>query len=150
MMLVGIDGCMAPEKVYRAYNDSFGVTREFELNALKHANELLGHEVFSDADWDYLGVWNAQEGRHEAYFVALSDLILDKSKFGRPGQGQVEIKKGERVKIERSYKFDSHQVRQVWEGAGLVEGAKWGGGYSLDSPTTQMVFSCPNFPVTLC
>lgn len=124
MMLIGVDGCKKTNKVWTAYNDSHGVTREFELNALRNANSILGEQVFSEEDWDYLGVWNAKEGRHEAYFVALNDIIIDKTKFGRGGT--VTIKKGERIKIERSCKFDLSQVRQIWEGAGLVQGAKWG------------------------
>jgi len=124
MMLIGVDGCKSREKVWRAYNDSHGVTREFELNALKNANNILGQEVFLEQDWDYVGVWNAEEGRHEAYLVALEDLIIDKSKLGR--SGTLNVKRGERIKIERSCKSDLDQVTQIWQGAGLGEGAKWG------------------------
>ncbi|KAF8463071.1 histidine-specific methyltransferase [Kalaharituber pfeilii] len=134
MMLVGIDGCKKEDKVWTAYNDPHGVTREFELNGLKHANIMLGEEVFREEDWDYVGIWNKQEGRHEAYFVALKDVQIDAAKLGRADAGIVKIKKGERVKIERSYKFDKDEVRQIWEGAGLVEAAKWGcetGDYNL-------------------
>lgn len=124
MMLVGVDGCKTADKVWGAYNDPYGVTREFELNALLHANKILGGDVFSKKDWEYVGLWNSEEGRHEAYLQALQDLVIDKGRFG--SRGEIIIQKGEKVRIERSYKLDLQEVLEVWEGAGLVEGSKWG------------------------
>lgn len=123
-VLVGVDGCKTADKVWKAYNDPYGVTRKFELNALLHANQMLGHEIFSKKDWEYIGIWNPDEGRHEAYFQALQDIVIDKAKLGR--EGEIIIKKGEKVRIERSYKIDLQEMLEVWEGAGLVEGSKWG------------------------
>ena len=124
-MLIGIDGCKDDAKVWRAYNDSQGVTREFELNGLRHANRILGEDVFEEGAWDYVGKWNAIAGTHEAYFVALKDMVISKAAFGRGEKGIVSIRKGEEVRIERSYKFDETEVTDVWEGAGLVEATKW-------------------------
>ena len=49
-MLIGIDPCQESDKVYHAYNDTRGVTHEFILNGLVHANKLMGKEVFSKED----------------------------------------------------------------------------------------------------
>ncbi|KAI5806819.1 histidine-specific methyltransferase [Peziza echinospora] len=144
-MLIGIDGCKIPEKVFRAYNDSFGVSREFELNGLAHANEILGGDVFKKDEWEYVGEWNERKGRHQAVFIATRDVVMDEASFGRPSR-EIRIRKGERVKIERSYKFDAEEVGKTWVGAGLVEGARWGcetGDYNL-----HMVYKPPfNFPL---
>lgn len=49
-MLIGIDACQESDKVYQAYNDKRGVTHEFILNGLMHANKLIGKEVFRKED----------------------------------------------------------------------------------------------------
>ncbi len=49
-MLIGIDACQESDKVYHAYNDTRGVTHEFILNGLMHANKLMGKEVFRKED----------------------------------------------------------------------------------------------------
>ena len=40
-LLLGVDACQDPDTVYHAYNDREGVTHEFILNGLTHANRLL-------------------------------------------------------------------------------------------------------------
>jgi L-histidine Nalpha-methyltransferase / hercynylcysteine S-oxide synthase len=54
-LIVGIDANSEHGKILRAYNDDQGVTREFILNGLKHANTLLGEEVFKEGEWEYVG-----------------------------------------------------------------------------------------------
>ena len=114
-MVIGIDGCKDPEKVLLANNDPQDVTHEFILNGLLHANRLLGKNEFDIRDWRVIGEYNSTKGGHQAHLSPLRDLSID----------GVEIKAGERIFIEQSLKYDELERTQLWEAAGLVEGASW-------------------------
>lgn len=114
-LLLGIDACTDSAKVYHAYNDREGLTHEFVLNGLKHANELLNREVFNISDWKVVGEYNEQAGRHQAFVVPTKDVDVE----------GVTVKAGEWVRIEESYKYDAAQSRTLWRDARLSEGAKW-------------------------
>ncbi|KAK5163678.1 hypothetical protein LTR04_002346 [Oleoguttula sp. CCFEE 6159] len=123
-MIIGIDACEDPDKVYHAYNDREGLTHEFVLNGLQQANRLLGREVFDIQKWSVIGEYDGASGRHHAFVTPIEDVRVD----------DVLIKSGERVRIEESYKYSSEQSRRLWAEANLAEGATWStanGDYSL-------------------
>ena len=113
--VIGLDRRKDNLKTWRAYHDSQGVTRAFELNALHNANKILGEEVFREGEWEYVGEYDSVKGCHEASFTPLKDVIV----CGR------EFKKGEQILIERSYKYGRDEVQQLWEDAGVVEIGRW-------------------------
>lgn len=113
--VIGIDRRKDAFKIWRAYNDSEGITREFELNGLRNANSILGKEEFKDGDWDYVGEYDAEGGRHEAWFVPLKDVTVCGIKF----------RKGDKVLVERSYKYGKREVEELWERAGVTEVGHW-------------------------
>ncbi|KAK4543547.1 hypothetical protein LTR36_005442 [Oleoguttula mirabilis] len=109
-LLLGLDGCQDAEKVYHAYNDVDGVTHEFTANGLKHANKLLGYEAFRPAEWEAIGEYDQEGGRHRAFVVPTRDLTVE----------GVAVKQGERVRIEESYKFSSQQAEKLWRNANVI------------------------------
>jgi len=113
--VIGIDRRNDAFKVWRAYNDSEGVTRDFELNGLRNANRILGNEEFKDGEWDYVGEYDADGGRHEAWFVPVKDVTVCGLKF----------RKGDKILVERSYKYGKREVEELWERAGVVEVGRW-------------------------
>jgi uncharacterized SAM-dependent methyltransferase len=113
--VIGIDRRKDPFKIWRAYNDSQGVTRDFELNGLVNANKIIGTEAFKQEDWDYVGEYDAIGGRHEAWFVPNKDVKVC----------GVDFKKGQKVLVERSYKYGEREVKELWETAGVVEVGRW-------------------------
>lgn len=121
-MLIGLDGCKDPERVYHAYNDRDDVTHQFILNGLKHANRLLQTEAFNFQIWRVVGEFDAAAGRHHAFVSPTEDTIID----------GVPIKRDERIRIEESYKFSPDEVVGLFEYARLSHGTCWmnkGGGY---------------------
>lgn len=92
LMLVGIDGCLDPSKVFHAYNDRDGVTHEFTMNGLHHANSLLGYEAFNTDDWDAIGEYDSVGHRHRAFVAPKRDVTVE----------GVLVKQGEKVRIEES------------------------------------------------
>lgn len=91
-MLVGIDGCLEPKKVFHAYNDRDGVTHDFTMNGLQHANRLLGYEAFEMGKWRAVGEYDSVGNRHRAFVVPTSDVTVE----------GVLVKQEEKVRIEES------------------------------------------------
>lgn len=109
-LLVGLDACQEPSKVYGAYNDSQGLTHRFYRNGLDHANKLLGYEAFKQGDWDVVGLYNENEGRHEAFYRARQDISLPPATF----------KQGDKLQLEEAHKYSAHQSNQLWHAAALI------------------------------
>ena len=109
-MLIGLDACQNKERVYHGYNDSEGKTREFYLNGLTHANMLIGHEEFKEGLWNAVGEYDEIEGRHQAFYVPAEDVVID----------GVQIKAGEKIRFEESYKYSRSQSAKLWHASGLV------------------------------
>ncbi|RMZ14198.1 hypothetical protein D0864_00247 [Hortaea werneckii] len=123
-LMIGVDGCEDPQKVYRAYNDSEGVTHEFTANGLKHANRLLGYKAFELDDWEAVGDFDAKSGRHQAFVVPKKDINVE----------GVAMKQGEKIRIEESYKYSRPQAQELWRSANVMEVAAWSndaGDYAL-------------------
>ena len=114
-MLIGLDSCMVGNKVYRAYNDDQGLNRRFILNALDHANAVLGYEAFQKCLWTVRGEWNATSGSHEQYLIPLRDEIIE----------GISLKAGQKILIASSFKYDTEQQVKLWKEAGLIEQACW-------------------------
>jgi EasF-like predicted methyltransferase len=115
LMVVGLDACKNPEKVWTAYNDPKGVTEAFIMNGLLHANELLGKDHFRLGDWKYIGEYNNDAGCHQAYYSPLRDVHVQNIKFMT----------GEKVRVEESYKYSVAESARLWDASGLVENARW-------------------------
>lgn len=114
-MIIGIDSCKDPSRVYHAYNDSQNVTHDFILNGLTHANKLMGSELFKLDEWEVIGEFDIQAGRHHAFVAPLKDVVVE----------DIKINKGERIRIEESYKYSQEEILKLWEGASLTENAVW-------------------------
>ncbi|ORY63132.1 C-type lectin protein [Pseudomassariella vexata] len=114
-ILVGVDSCVDPSKVYHAYNDREGVTHQFVLNGLRHANEVLGSEVFKEEDWRVIGeyVYDASGGRHQAAYSPIREVTV---------LGET-IRAEERIQVEQSLKYSKEGMERLWNAAGLVEQA---------------------------
>ena len=96
-LLIAIDGCKDPSKVYHAYNDREGTTHKFIANGLVHANETLGKEVFDKDIWNVIGEFNQEDGRHQAFVSPSQNTTVN----------GILVEKGEKVRIEESHKCRS-------------------------------------------
>lgn len=115
-LLVGLDACQNTEQVFRAYNDSEGVTERFYRNGLEHANKLLGGKVFSQEDWKVNGRYNEVLGRHEASYESIHDIPIGKFTF----------RKGEKLYLESAHKYSPEQSEALWRSAGLISQVSYG------------------------
>ncbi|KAL2159435.1 hypothetical protein VTH06DRAFT_2440 [Thermothelomyces fergusii] len=116
-MLIGLDACDDPAKVYHAYNDKEGITHEFILNGLRHANRILGEDAFVEKDWRVVGeyVYDGEGGRHQAFYAPVRETIV---------MGE-RIRPHERIQVEQSLKYSAAEAEELWRRAGLSEIAQW-------------------------
>ncbi|KAI9723969.1 MAG: hypothetical protein M1812_000687 [Candelaria pacifica] len=115
-IIIGLDACKDPERVFHAYNDRDGVTHKFIMNGLLHANRILGANMFALQDWRVIGEWNESAGRHQAFYSPLRDVNIN---------GCV-IEAGEKIRVEESHKYATADSKSLWDAAGLVETAAYG------------------------
>ncbi|KAJ1725403.1 hypothetical protein LPJ53_000441 [Coemansia erecta] len=147
-IIIGMDRKKDPDVIMDAYHDSEKVTDEFELNALAHVNNIIADTVatlkgstspepsidglFDVSKFDYTGEYDEVTGRHSAYLRALEDMVIRwprellatvKSICG--SEDDLELKQGELIFIESSYKFGKTAPEMVARGSGLTHSVEW-------------------------
>ena len=114
-IVLGLDGCIDGDRVWKAYNDAHLKNETFILNALEHAKRVTGDDAFSKDNWVRQGEWNEQMKRHEQYLVPKKDLRI----------GDRMVNAGRRLAIARSHKFDNEQRAELWAEAGVTVVEGW-------------------------
>lgn len=97
-LLIGVDLRKDRETLERAYNDTEGVTAEFNLNLLHRMRKELGATVDVNA-FEHHAFYNADEGRIEIYLRSCIDQIIQLD-----GQ-TVQVEAGELIHTEYSHKY---------------------------------------------
>lgn len=115
-LLIGLDACKDPARVYKAYNDSEGTTRQFYENGLSHANAVLGFEAFKPSEWQIVTGYDTAEGRHQACYSPKADVTIN----------GVTIPKGERLIFEESWKYGRDDRDELCRNAGLISHVEFG------------------------
>ena len=131
-LLIGLDACQDEEKVFKAYNDSEGMTEWFYRNGLDHANILIGRQLFQQSDWNVEGRYDSKEHKHYACYVAKQDIYID----------DALIKAGEKLKFEESYKYNEAESDPLWREAGLVLQHSYGNEDRSYSKTKRLQLTC--------
>jgi EasF-like predicted methyltransferase len=109
-MLVGLDACQQPERVFRAYHDSQHVTEQFYRNGLVHANKILGYEAFKPDEWEIEGFYDEESNKHQASYVALKTIHVKDFHF----------EKGEKIHFEDAFKYSEVESDALWHAAGFI------------------------------
>ncbi|RMZ80244.1 hypothetical protein DV738_g2755, partial [Chaetothyriales sp. CBS 135597] len=139
-LLIGLDACQDLNRVFKAYNDSKGVTTKFYRNGLDHANRVLGFEGFKQSDWQ--PDTNVNPQRHQAGYVALRDVNNKVGKFAA----------GERIVFEVSCKYSTEQSNRLWQRSKLKHLTAFtnkAGDYTADIPHSLPDLSAPKPAKTL-
>jgi dimethylhistidine N-methyltransferase len=96
-LLIGVDLRKDRHILERAYNDSAGVTAQFNLNLLARANRELDAN-FDLRQWRHYAIYNPDEGRIEIYLISEIDQAV------RMKDRQFHFHAGEKIITEYSYK----------------------------------------------
>jgi len=117
-LLIGVDLQKDVGIIERAYNDSAGVTAEFNLNMLRHLNNAFGANFDLDA-WRHSAEYNADAGRVELRLVSETDQQF------RVGGESFRIDKDEAILTEYSHKYTLDGFAAMAEAAGFRVARVW-------------------------
>ena len=117
-LLIGVDLQKNPEIIKRAYNDSAGVTAEFNLNMLRHINREYGADFDLDR-YSHSAEYNQDEGRIELR------LIADTAQQVNIGNEQIHIEKNEGILTEYSHKYTLESFAKMAAKAGFEVKRVW-------------------------
>jgi L-histidine N-alpha-methyltransferase len=113
--LLGVDLVKSPERLHAAYNDSRGVTAEFNKNVLAVLNRELGGDL-DPAAFAHRAFYDARRSRIEMRLVALRRIEARLSDL----ELELSFDTGEELHTEISCKFRRETVAEDFRGAGLV------------------------------
>lgn len=117
-LLVGVDLIKDVSTLVAAYDDSNGVTAQFNKNLLLRINRELGGDFDPEA-FDHLALWNAADSRIEMHLVSRKDQIVNAA-------GQTfAFGSGEHLHTENSHKFTVDMFSQLAAEAGWSANKTW-------------------------
>ncbi len=96
-LVIGVDLQKSPEILEAAYNDSAGVTAEFNQNLLVRANRELGAD-FDITQWHHRAIYNREIGRIEMHLLSAREQTV------HLGGEEFRFAPGEKIITEFSYK----------------------------------------------
>ncbi len=117
-LLIGVDLKKDVATLEAAYNDRAGVTRAFNLNLLSRLQNDLGADVRPDR-FEHRAFYNADEGRIEMHLVSTERQTI------RLDHTVIELKPGETIHTENSYKYDLDQFAAIAARSGWRRAAYW-------------------------
>jgi len=117
-LLIGVDLRKDRQLIEAAYNDSAGVTAEFNLNLLLRANRELGAD-FDLARWCHQATYNSNKGRIEMYLVSDADQAV------RIENREFAFRAGEKILTEYSYKHSPETFGDLARHAGFSFEKLW-------------------------
>jgi len=113
-LLVGFDMVKTRETVEAAYNDSKGVTAEFNKNILNVLNNELNAN-FDPSHFDHLAFFSEDYDRIEMHLRANRDISVKLKAIDL----ETEFKKDETIHTENSRKFTGKSIKDLASRAGL-------------------------------
>lgn len=117
-VLLGVDLHKDNDTLNAAYNDEEGITAEFNLNTLRHINQILGSEI-DITQFKHRALYNQQQQRIEMYLESRANQ--EYSLLGHT----VGFHRGELIHTEHSYKYTLDGIAQLAEKAGFRLQKSW-------------------------
>ncbi len=116
-LLIGVDLKKDKAVIENAYNDTKGITAEFNLNILYRLNSDIGFNFDTDK-WEHSAIYNENQGRIEMHLVSLTNQRVSHN------GSKISFDKDESIITEYSYKYsldefeelikDYYNVQKVW------------------------------------
>ena len=123
-LLIGVDLKKEQRVLEAAYNDSAGVTAQFNLNLLERINRELGADFDLD-QWRHRAIYNSSAGRIEMHLISEIDQFVhvDEQKF--------HFRRSEKIITEFSYKYAPEEFAALSSKAGFKFVRMWSDDASL-------------------
>jgi L-histidine Nalpha-methyltransferase len=119
-LVIGTDLVKDPELLVAAYDDSSGVTAEFNLNVLRVLNRELGAD-FDVERFTHVAHWNEEDSWMEMRLRSTADQVVRIEAL----EFEVEFSEGEEIHTEISAKFTREGFEAELFEAGFVVTDMW-------------------------
>ncbi|KZE68892.1 dimethylhistidine N-methyltransferase [Fictibacillus phosphorivorans] len=117
-LLIGVDMKKDHAVLNAAYNDSKGITSQFNTNLLNRLNrELLAD--FNLEHFHHHAFYHAEKGRIEMHLVSLKNQTIT------IGSEHVTFAEGETIQTENSYKFTIEEFQDIARDCGFTPKKVW-------------------------
>lgn len=118
-MLIGVDLAKSADTLEQAYDDSAGVTAQFNKNILTRINNELGAN-FKLNEYAHKAIFDRDRSRIEMHLVSLADqqILID-------GMYTINMRTGETIHTENSHKFTIDGFCRMADRAGWRSATRW-------------------------
>lgn len=117
-LLIGVDLQKDPRVIEGAYNDSAGITAEFNLNMLTHLNRDYGANFDID-EFEHSANYDPEQGRVVIELVSQADQVVE------IGDAEFKIADGEKILTEYSHKYTLEGFEAMANDAGFEVAQVW-------------------------
>lgn len=117
-LLIGVDLKKETHLIEKAYNDSEGVTAEFNLNVLRRLNREYGADFDLEA-FQHQAIYNESAGRIEIHLVGQREQEVSL------GGHRLVFARGEKILTEYCHKFSEEQFKALAKQAGFHHRKTW-------------------------
>jgi dimethylhistidine N-methyltransferase len=117
-MLLGVDLKKDPRMLDAAYNDSQGVTADFNLNLLRRINRELTADFWIEDFWHH-AFYDPSQGRIEMHLVSRRDQRV------KVAGHTFYFAEGESIRTECSYKYSLRDMQDLAAAAGFMVERIW-------------------------
>ena len=114
LFLIGLDLVKDKDMLEYAYNDSHGITAQFNLNVLSRINSELDSN-FNVDKFAHYAVYNQAENRVEIYLRSLENQTVNITKAGIA----LKIKQNELIHTENSHKYTIPKIKEMFSSTGF-------------------------------
>jgi hypothetical protein len=118
--LLGIDLQKDIQILEAAYNDSQGITAQFNFNILEHLNWRFDGS-FNLSEFEYKSFYNQEKSQMEMYLISQKDQLVNLKALDLT----VQFATGESILTEISRKFNLKQMKEYLENQGLENVQIW-------------------------
>ena len=105
-LVIGIDIRKDRKLMEKAYNDSRGITAEFNKNILRGINNKLDAK-FDLGNFEHMAYFNEKKKRIEMHLISKENQTIDIS------DKKIIFKKGESIHTENSYKYSISEFKKL-------------------------------------
>ncbi|OZI74429.1 L-histidine N(alpha)-methyltransferase [Bordetella genomosp. 12] len=116
--LIGVDRIKPRDILEQAYDDALHLTAAFNLNLLRHVNQIL-QSNFDARDWEHLARYDAAKQRVEMHLRAVREVQVQ-----WPGERR-QFQPDETIHTESSYKYSTEDFQALLHEAGFSEVQHW-------------------------
>lgn len=128
--IIGFDLQKSIDILLHSYDDSDGITRDFNLNLLHRINRELGAD-FNVDKFNHHAFYNTQIGAMESNLISLESQVVSVDALGTA----FNFEKTEPIHVEYSYKYSLNKIEELADASGfnVIENFFDSKGYFVDS-----------------